>query len=155
MLKRVLLSLRRWFVLRKIPREANTHSFLYFDYYVPLGDAHDTIIIYQSGTVTMLMFKQTEALGNTSVERAAEISASQKHELFRWLRERLFNQTSLWKVAFCKDPVKLEVFCKDRENAWRCSIAIFGLQCVEELRLFRGDFIEKVNLTTVITSSSE
>lgn len=145
MLVRLILAVLRWFALRRFPLGVPTESFVYFDYYVPMTGAHDRIMIQDIEDRTLLWHEVMEALSNTPTGKgmALEITAKGRANLFEWLSAQI-PITKFLSIKLGKDPVKFRFFAFDTSNAWKCSVSVSDVKCVEELRSFRWKFIEEI-----------
>ena len=152
MLGKLILAMQRWSALRSFPRGVPKASYVYFDYYVPLGGAHDRITIQDADGITLLSYEATSPLSDRTTDVTTELTLQNRADVFAWLRDR-FPITKLLRIKMAKDPASLRLFAYDVENHWHCSLSVSGVQCCEDLRPFRGDFIEKIKRCLSATGS--
>lgn len=152
MLSKIILAMQRWSALRSFPRGVPTASYVYFDYYVPLGGAHDRITIQDAEGKTLLSYAATDPLSGTTTGVTTELTLEDRADVFAWLRGR-FPTTKLLRIKLGKDPVRFRLFACDVDNHWECSLSVSDVQRSEELRPFRGDFIEKLKQYVSATGS--
>ena|SRR5260221_7447534 len=146
MFAKIVLAIQKWWALRSFPNRKPHTSFVFFDYYVPLGGCHDRVLVYDSVDKSVLSVDKTEPVTGELAPLKVHLRRENKIDLFGWLKEQLqsVDETQLIHKN-CKDPAQLRLYAFEVETGWKCSLRVSGIQLCEEFRQFRSAFMELID----------
>lgn len=143
---KLVLRLHRFFALLQFPGGVPRFSYVYFDRYVPLGGAHERILLYERDGTTMLRWDQVDPMQCQRQRFETTVADELRRDLFGWLRSAVPHQgRSAVFLNLCWDPVRLKVFAYDNQTGWQYSLNVHGLQRSTELRTFASDCLARLS----------